>query len=48
MLTPSVQLDATVQEFDLVLRSGTVIDGSRDAVSLVADVGIVDDRIGAI
>lgn len=35
-------------EFDVIIRGGTVVDGSRDATAARADVGIQGDRIAAI
>src|SRR5437870_6547008 len=35
-------------EFDLIIRGGTVVDGSRDAKARPADVGVSGDRIAAI
>src|SRR4051794_15346855 len=35
-------------EFDLIIRGGTLIDGSRDATARPADVAISGDRIAAI
>jgi N-acyl-D-amino-acid deacylase len=35
-------------EFDLIIRGGSVVDGSRDATAGRADVGIQGDRIAAI
>ena len=34
--------------FDLVIRGGSVVDGSRDARAIPADVGIRGDRIAAV
>src|SRR5437773_10539879 len=35
-------------EFDLIIRGGSVVDGSRDARARQADVGISGDQIDAI
>lgn len=35
-------------EFDVLIRNGQVIDGSKDAIATAADIGIKGDRIEAI
>ncbi len=42
------RVEPAARAFDLVLRGGTVIDGSADARPFVADVGVLDGRVVAI
>ena len=35
-------------DFDLIIRGGSIVDGSRDAKATAADVGIRGDRIAAV